>query len=416
MSSAASAVGLNVAVIGGSIAGCAAAIELCRLGCAVTLFERTGEELKDRGAGIAVPPSVIETLVARDLIDAEFPHFQSHTIKRMWRTPDTQRHGFVAWDQPMRVELLNWGSLYRNLRKRVPDGVYRTAHRVTALRQHGDDRVEIELADGATLEFNLVVCADGYGSLGRRALFPETSVSYAGYVLWRGSLPESGLADSQPMDQGIRCLGFPGGHGIFYFVPDPGGQTAIGKRLVNWGLYLPVPARDLNDFMTGRDGRRHEGSLPPGSMPPGTEQRLKAMARDRLPTYYADIVDKAENTFAYAIYDCMVPAYVRGRICLAGDAGAFARPHSAAGALKAMNDAITLGDALSSAASVDRALEHWSLDRTEVNNGLVLLGQQLGRALVTDIPDWSDMNAASMASWFTSIVTVKAEKFERARR
>ena len=53
--------GFRVGIVGGSIAGCTAAIELVRLGCEVTLFERTGEELKDRGAGIGVPPSVIDT-------------------------------------------------------------------------------------------------------------------------------------------------------------------------------------------------------------------------------------------------------------------------------------------------------------------------------------------------------------------
>jgi 2-polyprenyl-6-methoxyphenol hydroxylase-like FAD-dependent oxidoreductase len=408
--------GLEVAVIGGSIAGCTAAIELARLGCSVTLLERTGEELKDRGAGIAVPPSVIETFVRRDLIDADFPHFPSHSIRRMWRTPAARQYGHVAWDQPMRVELLNWGGLYKSLRKRVPAGVYQAGRRVTALdAQRGDGRVGVTLADDTARGFDLVVCADGYTSLGRRTLFPDVAPQYAGYVLWRGSLPEPMLADPRPMESGISCLGYPGGHGIFYFVPNPEGTTAPGHRLVNWGLYLPIAASELPDFLTGTDGRRHEGSLPPGSMPLPTEQRLKQLARDRLPTYYADIVEQGRDTFAYAIYDCLVPAYARGRICLAGDAGAFARPHSAAGALKAMNDAVSLGDALRSATDLDEALAAWSSGRTETDNTLVQLGSQLGRALVTEIPDWSTMTAARMERWFKSIVTVSAEKFERAR-
>jgi len=63
--------GLKVGIVGGSIAGCTTAIELVRLGCDVTLYERTGEELKDRGAGIGVPPSVIDTFIRRDLVDAD---------------------------------------------------------------------------------------------------------------------------------------------------------------------------------------------------------------------------------------------------------------------------------------------------------------------------------------------------------
>jgi len=78
--------GLTVGIVGGSIAGCTVAIELVRLGCNVTLFERTGEELKDRGAGIGVPPSIIDTFISRDLVDADIPYFFSHTFTRAWRT------------------------------------------------------------------------------------------------------------------------------------------------------------------------------------------------------------------------------------------------------------------------------------------------------------------------------------------
>jgi 2-polyprenyl-6-methoxyphenol hydroxylase-like FAD-dependent oxidoreductase len=101
--------GLTVGIVGGSIAGCTAAIELLRLGCQVTLFERTGEELKDRGAGIGVPPSVIDTFIRRDLVDADVPYFSSHAFTRLWRTAQERRYGYLAWDQPANLALLNWG-------------------------------------------------------------------------------------------------------------------------------------------------------------------------------------------------------------------------------------------------------------------------------------------------------------------
>ena len=53
-----SIVGSRVAVIGGSIAGCAAAIALRRVGCDVTVFERSSHELGDRGFGIAIPQTL----------------------------------------------------------------------------------------------------------------------------------------------------------------------------------------------------------------------------------------------------------------------------------------------------------------------------------------------------------------------
>jgi len=267
----------------------------------------------------------------------------------------------------------------------------------------------MELADGSVDEFDLVVCADGYTSLGRRTLFPEVKINYAGYVLWRGFIPEMDLSETKPLESCVCCLGYPGGHGIFYFVPGPDGSVKPGKRLVNWGMYVPVAELTLAEFLTDKEGKTREGSLPPGAMSITTEVSLKQKALERLPDYYAEIVEKSENTFVYAIYDCQVPAYRKGRICLAGDAGAFARPHSAAGVLKGMNDAIALGEALKMYSSQEEALSHWDTAQTDADNNLVKFGNQLGRALVTEIPDWSKMDAPSMEKWFTSIVTIQTE-------
>ena len=407
--------GLKVGIVGGSIAGCTVAIELSRLGCDVTLFERTGDELKDRGAGIGVPTAVFDTLVRRDLVDPNTPYFAGRGFTRLWRTPEEPRYGYLAWDQPADLALLNWGVLYRNLRKRVPNSIYRAEHRAVGLRAVAKDSVDVELADGTERPFDLVVCADGYTSLGRRLLFPGVGIEYAGYVLWRGILSESAMEDAAPLQSGVHSPGYPGGHGIFYFVPGSDGSIASGTRVVNWGMYVPVPQTTLSKFFTDNEGRVHEGSLPPGGMPLSTETELKQQANERLPSYYREIVERSQNTFAYAIYDCHVPAYRKGRICLAGDAGAFARPHTAAGALKSINDAIALAEALKQQDSLETALSVWDAARTETNNKLVTYGNQLGRALVKEIPDWSTMDAASMRKWFSSIVEIPVTMRDQVR-
>ncbi len=400
---------LKVGIVGGSIAGCAAAVELSRAGFDVTLFERSGNELKDRGAGIGVPPSVVETFISRDLVDHDIPYFRLDKMSRIWRSTDEPYHGYVAWDQPAQLGALNWGGLYNNLRVRVPDAIYQSNHNVVALQQTNPQQVEVILADGATQKFDLVVCADGYTSLGRSTLFPDVTVDYAGYVLWRGFIMEHEIDKPKPLDDGVRCLGYPGGHGIFYFVPGPDGSIEPGERLVNWGMYITIPGEEIADFLTDKQGITRTGSLSPGSMPMTTERSLKDQARERIPDYYADIVEKSPDTFVYSIYDCQVPAYRTGRICLSGDAGAFARPHSAAGALKGINDSVTLADALKSHSCVDEALTKWNSERTATNNGLVQFGNQLGLALVKQIPDWSKMNPVSMEEWFSGVVTIATE-------
>ena len=401
---------LKVGIVGGSIAGCTAAIELQRIGCDVTLWERTGDELKDRGAGIGVPLSAIDELIERDLIDANTPYFTKRATARLWRTEVAQPYGYLAWDQPGALAQLNWGGLYKNLRKRVPDSVYNFDHQVAALH-NSSSSVRVELADGTSDNFDLVLCADGYTSLGRQTLFPDVRLKYAGYVFWRGFLNEGEMPKAEALERGIASIGYPGGHSLFYFVPGPNGSTKRGERLINWGMYLAVADGALADFLTDSAGHRHEGSLPPGTMPLATERALKDRAKERLPDYYLEIVERSRGTSAYAIYDCKVPAYRKARICLVGDAGAFARPHSGVGALKGMSDATALADSIKQSSSLEEALELWNQTRTGENNRLVEFGNQLGQALVKEIPDWSKMNATSMEKWFNSIVTIQSEMF-----
>lgn len=398
--------GLKVGIVGGSIVGCTVAAELARIGCAVTLFERSGEALKDRGAGIGVPESVMETFATQGLIDPSLPHFPAPAFLRIWRTEAEPRYGRLAWTQPAKLAALNWGALYRNLRARVPPGVYRTQHHVVGLAEPAPGQVALQFADGHREDFALVVCADGYASLGRQTLFPEVALNYAGYVLWRGSLPEAALDESPPLEVGIRAVGYPGGHGIFYFVPGADDSVAPGERLVNWGVYVRVPAAELPQFLTDRSGHQHHASLPPGMMPDATERALKDRLAQYFPDYYTGILERSQHTYAYAIYDCQVPAYRRGRICLAGDAGAYARPHTGAGALKGIADAVALARALGEAPDLDTALAQWDAERTAANNELVRFGNQLGEAFVTRIPDWSQMSAAEMEAWFSAAVTI----------
>jgi len=397
---------LEVGIIGGSIAGCATAIELLRLEHDVMLFERTGEELKDRGAGIGIPSPTISTLIERDVLDADIPYFSASRLARLWRTPAEHRYGYLAWDQPADFALLNWGELYRNLRKRVPDRVYQTDRQVVSIAQQDNGVATVSLADGSIQDFDLIVCADGYASLGRRTLFPDCKLEYAGYVIWRGFMFDEELSEMPPLERGVHFPGYPGGHGILFYAPGPDGSVTPGRRLVNWLMYIQVAADEMPAFLTDKAGQVHDGSLPRGAMPLATEGRLKRAAHQRLPDYYAEIVEKSFDTFVYAIYDCSVPAYHKGRICLAGDAGAFARPHTVAGAFKSMNDAIALIEALKAHQAIDEALEAWDVDRTALNNRIVAYGGQLGRALVQEIPDWSKMNPVSMEAWFNSVVTL----------
>ncbi|WP_133137151.1 NAD(P)-binding protein [Legionella rowbothamii] len=61
--------GKNIVVVGGSIAGCATAVLLQRLGANVTILEQSSGRI-GQGSGITLPESVVNQCIENDLFDA----------------------------------------------------------------------------------------------------------------------------------------------------------------------------------------------------------------------------------------------------------------------------------------------------------------------------------------------------------
>ena len=402
---------LRVGIIGGSISGCTAAIELARAGHDVTVFERSQGELTGRGAGIGTPIPIIESLIERDLIDADMPYFPVREIPHVGRSSDKEPYGHTAWNIPVPIALLNWGDLYRNLRKRVPDTCYRQGHEVVEVRNEGEATAVLTLSDGRELDFDLVICADGYYSLGRKTICPNSELEYRGYVLWRGTLCGTDLADCDPLEGKLQRVGYNQAHGVFYFVPGVNGSIEPDERWVNWALYVRVPEGELTDFLTDKDGQQRYGSLAPGRMSAQQEAALKQLARDHLPTYYADIIAGSVDTFVQAVYMVSVPTYHVGRICLTGDAGAVAPPFTASGVYKGMNNAIELTQVLQTHNDVDDALHKWGTNETRTGMRMAALGKQLEQALIWQIPDFAQMDETEMKAWWETAAKMPEDMF-----
>lgn len=407
VTSSRAASGLRVAIVGGSLAGCAAAVALRRVGCEVTVYERSRGKLEDRGAGIGMPLALLHTLIERDLVDADIAHFQATKAPFVLRA-DTKEgehgRGRLLWEQPIAAAVTNWGIVYRHLRSRIPDAVYHQGQEVLAVSDWGGDTGSVHLAEDHTAQFDLVVCADGPQSVGRRRLFPTQSLQYVGYILWRGLAEEQAVANVSLFEDRLTWALSDSGYCLLYLVPSRAEEIAVGKRQVNWVLYENVADTALPGVLTDAHGVVHPTSLPPGAASATQVTYIHHRARQQFPGYIADVVDATPSPFIQAVFDLSIPYYRWGRLCLLGDASTLCRPHAASGAVKALTDAMALADAFTTAGALEDALCAWDTTRSAEGRRLVTLGQVMGRAFVQDVPVWQQMDAAAMEQWWTALM------------
>ena len=207
--------------------------------------------------------------------------------------------------------------------------------------------------------------------------------SYAGYVAWRGMVPESDLdpRTARALGDAITYVFLANSHILVYPIPSPDGSVTPGKRLINTVWYRNyAPGGDFTDLMTDEAGRVHDPSLPPGVARPEHVAEMRAHVKARLPHVVADAVLATEEPFVQAVYDMTIDRMVFGRACLIGDAGFIGRPHAAAGTAKATAEAWALAEAFSTHATVPQALAAWEPAQLQIGANLVRRTQRLGYA------------------------------------
>jgi 2-polyprenyl-6-methoxyphenol hydroxylase-like FAD-dependent oxidoreductase len=394
--------GGRVGIVGGSIAGCAVALAAARGKADETVvFERATGELRERGVGLALNEDRYAELEAAGFVDDGMP-WAAVSSRRWFAQGEESALGREIATVPFRARAYNWGSLWHELRRRIPAAVeYRAGAAVVEVRD-GADAATVALADGNEERFDLVVGADGYRSIVRASLFPDTQPEYAGYFLWRGTFPVERLAELDGLlrrgerwsAQEAATVGVTGGHMIAYRIPD---TTGI-NQVMNWGLYGQAPASALGVKLD------EPTSIPPGTMTDTLLDYLLAQADDLLPPYWAAMVrlTDRERFFVQPIYDLEVPGYVGLRTLLAGDAATITRPHAGAGATKALQDAATLDRLWAQASDWPELLNGYGAARLPVGRAAVDLGRRIGRDQVVDAPQWTDLDPAGFQAWLAS--------------
>lgn len=395
--------GSRVGVVGGSIGGCAAAIALGRLGCDVTVFERSSGALRDRGSGIGIPVNLRDELIEHGYLPAGYrcwpdgatPDDVRRAGTRRWMISDGSSGGRLMWEQPTggAVVYNNWSVLWQGLRARVRDVSYRDDSTVTAVVQD-DAGVEVALADGTIDRFDVVFGADGYRSLIRGFIDSNSRPRDAGYILWRGNFSEAELSDRRAWDEvvasaSVPIVAFDGGHAVMYPIPDFEGFG--GGLRVNWAIYATRPPE------LELDGA---ASIPPGTVLPEVFVHLERLRAAVIPADLQPLWAGAMDIVSIQpIYDETVDHYVDGHLALIGDAATLARPHTGSGATKALQDARCLERLGSEHREWSSLLAAYDAQRAPAGRALVELGRRIGRDQVERTPPWTDMTPDDFAAW-----------------
>jgi 2,6-dihydroxypyridine 3-monooxygenase len=365
----------RVSVVGGSIGGLTAALVLRDAGCDVRVFERSSTALQARGAGIAALDATLQYPLTRGGYQVRDICYPTQWIRFL------NRDGSIRHEQRHRYNFSSWTTVYRCLHALIDEDSYLLDAEVTGFSQDGDT-VTVTLGSGSRSETDLLVCADGISSPARARLLPGVSPAYAGYVAWRGTVPERDLsaATRTALGDAITYQVLHRSHILVYPIPAIDGSLNEGDRLINVVWYVNVAdGTSLEELMTGRDGVRRAVSLPPGAATDGAVTAMRRAAADQLADVIAEVVLRIAEPFVQVVYDIEVPRMAFGRVCLIGDAAFAVRPHAAAGTAKAAADGWALAEELRAAdGDIRTALAAWESRQLALGRSVLARCRDIG--------------------------------------
>jgi 2-polyprenyl-6-methoxyphenol hydroxylase-like FAD-dependent oxidoreductase len=284
---------------------------------------------------------------------------------------DEREQRMTSWDLLYNVLRANFDGGGERSYCAVPEGregeegrkgaaEYKTDSIVTDIREVDSKKLQIHYRSHAepdstkkTQPADLVIAADGASSTIRN-LYVPVERKYAGYVAWRGTVPESVILREYPAaaEAFIEKFSFFHADGLqilSYVIPGPNGTVKPGERLVNYVWYCNYPenSEEWRDLMTDTSGKLNSTTLHAGKMRSEVWETQKSYARDVLPPQFADLVCATTEPFVQAISDSILPedtdnVFAGGRVVCVGDAVAGLRPHTAASTTQAARNALGL--------------------------------------------------------------------------
>ena len=344
-------------IVGAGIGGLSAGIALRRAGWNIHIFERAASP-RELGFGLLVAPNAIAALRELGVADVVLARGFAPTRGEARRVDGVvlKRAEFPppeALGGPTVVALRP--ALHGALLDAVGMDAITLGTEVTGITVSGD-RIMLHTA-GCTdaAEGDLLIGADGAGSVIRRALHPsEPPPRYSGIVAVRGAV--HGAVHH------LNDLS-----GIYYFGP---GIEAFLVRASETGIYW---ALSLADVLIPPRMREPKAIL--DHMLPRLDATFRAVTSGTTDMRCDELFDREP-----------IPFWSKGHVTLLGDAAHPLLPHTGQGAAQAMVDAVTLGKSLTQNADVVQALRADENERREKTAALLAQGRRTARIMRTTSP------------------------------
>lgn len=310
---------LDVAVLGGGIAGLTVAAALSRADVRCEVFEQT-RQLSEVGAGVQIAPNASRLLHRLGLrrrlgltaLTVEAIELRTGHDDRLVRRTALGQRCEQLFDAPYYT--VHRADLHQGLLDLLPPGNVHLNSRCVGVAD-GAGHATAWFEDGSSVDAPVIVGADGIHSVVRESLVADEP-RFSGQAIYRGVVPADRL-DFPPAEPKVRLWLGPDRHCVCY--PVSGGSQ------YSFGATIPAVTWHAESWSA-------TGSVPD----------VVAAYRDWHPTVRR-VVGAADSVGVWALHDRDTVSHWSGdHVTLVGDAAHPMLPFMAQGANQAIEDAFTL--------------------------------------------------------------------------
>ncbi len=355
---------INIAIVGGGIAGLALALGLKRKGISCEVYESV-PEIKELGVGITLLPHGMRELAALGVQDkleaAGIENLESVFFNRYGQYIYSEPRGRHAGYAVPEVGI-HRGKLHRILFDETVAQIgaehIHTGHRCVGVDQD-ETGATVHFVDPSTgtarpsVRADVVVACDGINSAIRKQFYPDEKMAFSGINTWRGVTKHKPILTGKSY---MRVGSIETGKMVIYPIVD--NIDADGNQLINWMAEIQRDAAVMNDW--NQSGKASDFL-----------DIFKDWKFDWLDV--PALISNAEQILEYPMVDKdPVSQWTFGRITFMGDAAHPMYPRGSNGSAQALIDARTLADELSKASDPQVALKSYENLRLAPTSKIVL--------------------------------------------